>query len=126
MLTMGSGIGASGFIILIILAIIFFGPKKLPELGRAMGSTLREFKKATSGLANDDFDENKKEKPAEQQLVAATAKPADTVETSEKIDREKLEREIRERLERERLEKEIRAKIEQERKEASSSSEPKA
>lgn len=121
-----SGIGASGFIILIILAVIFFGPKKLPELGRAMGSTLREFKKATSGLANDDFEEDKKEKAAEKQLVTATAKPAEIVESSEQIDREKLEREIRERLERERLEKEIRAKIEQERKEASSSSEPKA
>ncbi|XOS91039.1 hypothetical protein ACLMAB_20290 [Brevibacillus laterosporus] len=59
-------------------------------------------------------------------MVAATAKPADTVGASEQIDREKLEREIRERLERERLEKEIRAKIEQERKEASSSGEPKA
>ena len=36
-------------------------PKKLPELGKAMGSTLREFKNATKGLADDEDDTKKKE-----------------------------------------------------------------
>ncbi|MGX9136221.1 twin-arginine translocase TatA/TatE family subunit [Rummeliibacillus sp. JY-2-4R] len=48
------GISAGTAVILAIVAIIIFGPKKLPELGKAMGSTLREFKNATKGLADDD------------------------------------------------------------------------
>lgn len=48
------GIGAGSAIIIGIVAILIFGPKKLPELGKAMGSTLREFKNATKGLADDE------------------------------------------------------------------------
>ena len=40
-----------------MLALILFGPKKLPEFGKAMGSTLKEFKDATKGLADDDDDD---------------------------------------------------------------------
>lgn len=53
------GIGPGSAIIIGIVALLIFGPKKLPELGKAMGSTLREFKNATKGLA-DDEDESKK------------------------------------------------------------------
>ncbi|AMX00132.1 twin-arginine translocase TatA/TatE family subunit [Rummeliibacillus sp. G93] len=48
------GISPVTAIILAVVAIIIFGPKKLPELGKAMGTTLREFKKATNGLMEDD------------------------------------------------------------------------
>lgn len=51
------GLGAGSIILIIIFALILFGPKKLPELGKAMGHTLREFKAATKGLADDDDDE---------------------------------------------------------------------
>ncbi|MEK5331028.1 MULTISPECIES: twin-arginine translocase TatA/TatE family subunit [unclassified Lysinibacillus] len=47
-------------VIIGVVAILIFGPKKLPELGKAMGSTLREFKNATKGLADDDDDTKKK------------------------------------------------------------------
>ncbi|MDT3995016.1 twin-arginine translocase TatA/TatE family subunit, partial [Mammaliicoccus fleurettii] len=40
-----------------VVALIIFGPKKLPQFGRAMGSTLKEFKDATDGMTN--FDEKK-------------------------------------------------------------------
>ena len=49
-----SNIGIPGLILIIILALILFGPKKLPELGRAVGQTLREFKTSVRGLTNDD------------------------------------------------------------------------
>lgn len=39
-----SNIGIPGLVLIFILALIVFGPKKLPELGRAVGQTLSEFK----------------------------------------------------------------------------------
>ncbi|XKG20535.1 twin-arginine translocase TatA/TatE family subunit [Exiguobacterium aurantiacum] len=52
--------GASIFIIAIV-ALIIFGPKKLPEFGRAAGQTLREFKNATNGMMNEHDEKDKKE-----------------------------------------------------------------
>lgn len=52
--------GASLFVIAII-ALIIFGPKKLPEFGRAAGQTLREFKNATNGMMNEHDEKDKKE-----------------------------------------------------------------
>ncbi|EWH21204.1 twin-arginine translocase TatA/TatE family subunit [Bacillus haynesii] len=54
-------IGPGSFILIVVVALLIFGPKKLPELGRAAGNTLREFKNATKGLADDDSDNKKKE-----------------------------------------------------------------
>jgi sec-independent protein translocase protein TatA len=47
---MFQNIGVPGGILLMTLALILFGPSKLPELGRAFGTTLREFKKSTREL----------------------------------------------------------------------------
>ncbi|WP_428910949.1 twin-arginine translocase TatA/TatE family subunit [Niallia sp. Krafla_26] len=49
-----SNIGVPGLILIIVLALIIFGPKKLPELGRAVGSTLKEFKRSAKDLVDDD------------------------------------------------------------------------
>ncbi|HWL25800.1 MAG TPA: twin-arginine translocase TatA/TatE family subunit [Ureibacillus sp.] len=46
-------------IIIAVVALLIFGPKKLPELGRAVGTTLREFKKGTQGLIDDEDDKKK-------------------------------------------------------------------
>lgn len=51
---MFSNIGIPGLIIILVLALIIFGPKKLPELGRAVGQSLREFKNSTKGLIEDE------------------------------------------------------------------------
>ncbi|MGO4890514.1 twin-arginine translocase TatA/TatE family subunit [Anaerobacillus sp. MEB173] len=55
-------LGAGSIALIAIVALIIFGPKKLPELGKAAGNTLREFKNATKGLADDDDDKKKSEK----------------------------------------------------------------
>jgi sec-independent protein translocase protein TatA len=47
-------IGIPGLILVLVIALIIFGPSKLPEIGRAFGSTLREFKKSTRELVSDD------------------------------------------------------------------------
>lgn len=60
-----SNIGVPGLILILVLALIIFGPKKLPEIGRAFGQTLREFKKSTRDLTNDvmdDFEDDNKKK----------------------------------------------------------------
>lgn len=52
-----SNIGIPGLILIIVLALIVFGPKKLPELGRAVGQTLSEFKRSARELTSDVVEE---------------------------------------------------------------------
>ncbi|WP_269746065.1 twin-arginine translocase TatA/TatE family subunit [Jeotgalibacillus campisalis] len=54
--------GPMSLVIIAVVALLIFGPKKLPELGKAAGNTLREFKDATKGLADDDDDKKKEDK----------------------------------------------------------------
>ena len=58
--------GAGSLILIAIIALLVFGPKKLPEIGKAFGSSLREFKNATQGLVKDDEEVKKAEKTEEQ------------------------------------------------------------
>ncbi|ANX10922.1 twin-arginine translocase TatA/TatE family subunit [Fictibacillus arsenicus] len=53
-------LGPGSIAVIGLVALVMFGPKKLPELGKAAGKTLREFKHATKGIMDDD-DNNKKE-----------------------------------------------------------------
>ena len=43
-------IGVTGLVLILLIALIIFGPSKLPELGRAFGRTLSEFKNSTREL----------------------------------------------------------------------------
>ncbi|SES30645.1 twin-arginine translocase TatA/TatE family subunit [Psychrobacillus sp. OK032] len=54
-------IGVPGLIIILIIALIVFGPKKLPQLGRAVGQTLKEFKNSTKDIVDDVAEEFKLE-----------------------------------------------------------------
>lgn len=53
-------IGIPGLILILVLALMVFGPSKLPEIGRAFGKTLKEFKNATKGMIEDDDKKNDK------------------------------------------------------------------
>ena len=48
------GIGVTEMIILLIVLLVFFGPKRLPEMGRSLGRGMREFKDSISGKDDDD------------------------------------------------------------------------
>jgi sec-independent protein translocase protein TatA len=47
-------IGFPELIVILVIALIVLGPKKLPEAGRAMGKGMREFKDSLSGVDDDD------------------------------------------------------------------------
>ncbi len=59
-----SNIGIPGLVLILVIALVIFGPKKLPEIGRAMGQTLKEFKKSTKDLTNEFDDDDQKSKSA--------------------------------------------------------------
>lgn len=52
-----SNIGFPGLILILVIALVIFGPKKLPEIGKAAGQTLREFKKSANDLTSDAKEE---------------------------------------------------------------------
>lgn len=57
-------IGVPGLVIILVIALILFGPSKLPQLGRAVGQTLKEFKNSTKEVVDDvtgEFKEVKEE-----------------------------------------------------------------
>ncbi len=49
---MFGSIGMPELIIILVIALIIFGPRKLPELGKSLGRSLNEFKKASTDLQN--------------------------------------------------------------------------
>jgi sec-independent protein translocase protein TatA len=49
-----SNIGIPGLILILVIALIVFGPNKLPELGRAFGRTVKEFRDSTKGILDDE------------------------------------------------------------------------
>lgn len=53
---MFNGIGVSGVLLLLVTALLLFGPNKLPELGRAFGRALREFKTGAQDIISDADD----------------------------------------------------------------------
>ena len=54
---MFSGIGVPELLIVLVIALIVLGPKKLPEVGRSLGNGMREFKDSISGDSKRDDDD---------------------------------------------------------------------
>lgn len=52
------GLGVQELLIILLIALFFFGGKKLPEMAKGLGKGLREFKRASDGL-DDDEDESR-------------------------------------------------------------------
>ncbi|GBG11059.1 twin-arginine translocase TatA/TatE family subunit [Paenibacillus agaridevorans] len=50
-------IGFPGLLMILVVVLIIFGPSKLPELGRAVGRTLHEFKSSAKELVSDTKDD---------------------------------------------------------------------
>ena len=54
---MFTNIGFPGLILIVIIALVIFGPSKLPEMGRALGTSLKEFKRSSRGLIDEPNEE---------------------------------------------------------------------
>jgi sec-independent protein translocase protein TatA len=48
------GIGIPELLIVLVVVLLVFGPKRLPQLGRQLGGGMREFKDSIQGKGNDD------------------------------------------------------------------------
>ncbi|MEI3607718.1 twin-arginine translocase TatA/TatE family subunit [Pseudogracilibacillus sp. SE30717A] len=57
-----AAIGVPGLIIILVIILIMFGPRKLPEIGGAVGKTLAEFKKSTREIMDNDEETEEKKK----------------------------------------------------------------
>ena len=68
---MGS-IGMPEMLVILVIALIIFGPRKLPELGKSLGKSLAEFKRASNDLRNTLEEEIK----VEEQQIKRPAPPA--------------------------------------------------
>lgn len=47
------GLGVPELVVILVIAVLIFGPKRLPELGQSVGKAIREFKKSADDLKND-------------------------------------------------------------------------
>jgi sec-independent protein translocase protein TatA len=79
-------------LIVAVIALIIFGPKRLPELGRSLGSGLREFKSSVTGEKSDDdeppqIENGVEEPPVEREPAAPAAARADTEAQTSPADR---------------------------------------
>jgi TatA/E family protein of Tat protein translocase len=80
---MFGSIGMPELIIILVIALIIFGPRKLPELGRSLGRSIGEFKKASNELRNtleeeiriEEQRDNRAAIRAEQDTAMAAAAP---------------------------------------------------
>jgi TatA/E family protein of Tat protein translocase len=76
---MFGSIGMPELIIIFMIALIIFGPRKLPELGRSLGKSLGEFKRASNELRNTLDEEIRLEEQRAEQRTAEPVRPAEPV-----------------------------------------------
>jgi TatA/E family protein of Tat protein translocase len=74
------GLGLPELIVILVIALIFFGPGKLPQVGKALGSSIREFKKASQQITAEieEFDDEEEALPGK----ATLEKPDEVAKSS--------------------------------------------
>jgi sec-independent protein translocase protein TatA len=77
MLVMLGNIGPLEIIVVLIIALVVFGPKRLPELGSSLGRGIREFRSTVTGEKGDDDDDDVKAISASQPATTPVEQPAE-------------------------------------------------
>jgi sec-independent protein translocase protein TatA len=67
--------GPLEIVIILVIVLIIFGPKRLPDLGRSLGRGMREFKDSVTGKDKDELPEGGAEKPEPTATTASEQKP---------------------------------------------------
>jgi sec-independent protein translocase protein TatA len=70
-------IGLPEILVVLVIALIVFGPKRLPELGRSLGKGIREFRGSVSG---DSHDDDKELRELQRSQAEAEAEAVESVE----------------------------------------------
>jgi sec-independent protein translocase protein TatA len=71
------GIGPLELVVVLIIALVVFGPKRLPELGKSLGDGIREFRGSVSGEHTDDDED---QRAIERSKAQARAEAVESVE----------------------------------------------
>jgi len=74
-----AGLGPQELILIVLVIVLLFGAKKLPELARGSGRALRIFKAETKGLGDDDDDVADSQKTTEEKELQARREESDPV-----------------------------------------------
>ena len=54
------GLGVPELMVILVIALVIFGPSKLPQIGSGLGKAIRDFKKGVTGVEDDDSDKEPK------------------------------------------------------------------
>ncbi len=79
--------GPTELIILLVIILLLFGAKRIPELAKGLGSGMREFKKSSSG----DYDGVEEENKEEQKLTAGGGDDDDKLKEDSSVDADREE-----------------------------------
>ena len=86
-------LGFPELMIILVIALVIFGPGKLPSLGKSVGETIKEFKKASSELMGNSKTEDKSEDVTTEDAAAEDAAAEDTA--AEKVKTEDVKKETK-------------------------------
>jgi TatA/E family protein of Tat protein translocase len=81
---MPGNIGWQGILIILLVLLVIFGPKRLPEMGRSLGRGIREFKDSVTG--------NDNEEPEKVEIAPPPAPPATATQTQDRSAQPESER----------------------------------
>ena len=62
------GLGIQELLIILVIALVIFGPSKLPQIGAGLGKAIRDFKKGVTSSDETEDSEKEAKKPAEKNL----------------------------------------------------------